>query len=385
MSSPLPVSPAPPGAAPRSAWAGFLRALTPRAIGLTMALSLLGAIVLNPMFGISFAVLLGRTLFVGFITLIAGTAAGQWRQRFVPRWVLQSLALVFAAPIATLLVYLLATGGDLWAFVNHEGRVQGFVLISGTSLIVALVLALGALERQRDSEARAMSLQLALQRSQLDRHAADVRLAVLTAQVEPHFLFNTLANIQALVETGSPRAAAVLASLIAYLKATMPRLDDGDVQLGREIALVRSYLELMQLRMPDRLRFQVECEPQLTAWPCPPMLLLTLVENAVRHGIDPSETGGLIEVRATRATTREPGRESDVVHLMVRDDGVGMGESAVPGTGLKNVRERLTAFYGAAARLELTEIEPHGLMAEVLVDVPAMAAASTAAVLRRTE
>jgi LytS/YehU family sensor histidine kinase len=263
--------------------------------------------------------------------------------------------------------------------------VQGFILISGTSTIVGLVLALGALERQRDSEARAMSLQLALQRSQLDRHAADVRLAVLTAQVEPHFLFNTLANIQALVETGSPRAAAVLASLIAYLKATMPRLDDGDVQLGREIALVRSYLELMQLRMPDRLRFTVDCEPQLVAWPCPPMLLLTLVENAVRHGIDPSETGGLIEVSATRATVREPGRESDIVRLAVRDDGVGMGESAAPGTGLKNVRERLTAFYGSAARLELTEIEPHGLMAEVLVDVVAMAGASSAATLRRTE
>jgi hypothetical protein len=385
MSSSLPVPPAPNGAAPRSAWAGFLRALSPRAIGLTLGLSVLLAVALNPIFEISFAVLLGRTLFVGFITLIVGSAAAQWRQRLVPRWVLQSIALACAAPIATLMVYMISTGGDFWAFVNHEGRVQGFILISGTSTIVGLILALGALERQRDSESRAMSLQLALQRSQLDRHSADVRLAVLTAQVEPHFLFNTLANIQALVETGSPRAAAVLSSLIAYLKATMPRLDDGDVQLGREITLVRSYLELMQLRMPDRLRFEVTCEAQLAAWPCPPMLLLTLVENAVRHGIDPSETGGLIEVSATRATAREPGRESDVVRLMVRDDGVGMGEAAEPGTGLKNLRERLTAFYGPAARLELTELVPHGLMAEILIDVAAMAAASTAASLRSAE
>ena len=120
------------------------------------------------------------------------------------------------------------------------------------------MLALGALERQRDSEAKAMGLELALQRSRLERLAADARLAVLTAQVEPHFLFNTLANVQALVETGSPRAPAVLRSLIAYLKATMPRLDDGDAQLGREIALVRSYLELMHLRMPDRLHFTVD-------------------------------------------------------------------------------------------------------------------------------
>jgi len=168
------------------------------------------------------------------------------------------------------------------------------------------------------------------------------------------------------VETGSPRAPAVLRSLIAYLKATMPRLDDGDAQLGREIALVRSYLELMHLRMPDRLRYSVEGEAALQGFPCPPMLLLTLVENAVRHGVDPSETGGSIVVTTAR--------EGAVVRLVVRDDGVGMGGSAVPGTGLANLRERLSAFYGGAARLELTELEPHGLLAEILIDVPATSA-----------
>jgi sensor histidine kinase YesM len=161
----------------------------------------------------------------------------------------------------------------------------------------------------------------------------------------------------------------VLRSLIAYLKATMPRLDDGDTQLGREMGLVRSYLELMHLRMPDRLRFSVDADPALQGFPCPPMLLLTLVENAVRHGIDPSETGGTIVVTASRET-----RDGDHVRLAVRDDGVGMGESAVPGTGLANLRERLAAFYGGAARLELTEVVPHGLLAEILVDMAAMTA-----------
>ena len=364
MSSPLPV--ATPGleaeGVPRSRWALFLRALSPRTIGLTLVFSLLVAVVLNPIFELPFTVLLGRTLFVGFITLVARSAALTWPQRLVPPWVLQSITVLVAATLATLAVYLLATGGDFNAVVSHEGRLQGFILISGTGTIVGLILALGALERQRDSEAKAMSLELALQRSRLERHAADARLAVLSAQVEPHFLFNTLANVQALVETGSPRAPAVLRSLIAYLKATMPRLDDGDTQLGREMALVRSYLELMHLRMPDRLRFTVEGDPTLQGFPCPPMLLLTLVENAVRHGIDPSETGGSIVVTALR--------EGALVRLAVRDDGVGMGESAVPGTGLVNLRERLAAFYGGAARLELTEIEPHGLLAEILIDVP---------------
>jgi signal transduction histidine kinase len=365
MASQLPV--APPGfdaeQAPRSRWARFLRALTPRMIGLTLASSLVVAIVLNPIFELQFTVLLGRTLFVGFITLLARSAALVWRQRVVPSWVLQSVSVLCGATLATLAVYLLATGGDFSALVQHEGRIQGFILISGTGTIVGLMLALSALERQRDSEAKAMGLELALQRSRLERHAADARLAVLTAQVEPHFLFNTLANVQALVETGSPRAPAVLRSLIAYLKATMPRLDDGDAQLGREMTLVRSYLELMHLRMPDRLSFTVEGDPALQGFPCPPMLLLTLVENAVRHGIDPSETGGSIAVTTARA--------GEIVRLSVRDDGVGMGESAVPGTGLANLRERLAAFYGPAARLELTELSPHGLLAEILIDVPA--------------
>ena len=357
--------------APRSRRARFLRALTPRAIALTLAFALLVAVVLNPIFELPFTVLLGRTLFVGFITLLARSAASLWRQRVVAPWVLQSITVFCAATLATLAVYLLATGGDFAAVVSHEGRVQGFILISGTSTIVGLMLALGALERQRDSEAKAMSLELALQRSRLERHAADARLAVLTAQVEPHFLFNTLANVQALVETGSPRAPAVLRSLIAYLKATMPRLDDGDVQLGREIALVRSYLELMHLRMPDRLRFTVDCDPALQGWPCPPMLLLTLVENAVRHGIDPSETGGSIVVTSAR--------EGDIVRLVVRDDGVGMAESAVPGTGLANLRERLAAFYGDSARLEMSERQPHGVLAEVVVHEGARGAANTPA------
>ena len=356
-----PTGPAAPPASPRPGVSGFLRALTPRAIGLTLGLSVLCAVVLNPIFEVPFTVLLGRTLFVGFATLVARSAASQWRQRVVPPWVLQSLAVLLAAIVATLAAYLLATGGDLVAVLKHEGRVQGFILISGTATIVGLMLALGALERQRDSEAKAMNLQLALQQSQLERHAADARLALLTAQVEPHFLFNTLANVQALVETGSPRAPEVLRSLIAYLKAAMPRLDEGDGRLGREINLVRSYLELMHLRMPDRLRFTVDIDPSLQGLPCPPMLLLTLVENAVRHGIDPSETGGTIVVAARRDDVR--------VRLSVRDDGVGMGDAAQPGTGLRNLRERLAAFYGDSARLELTEVAPHGLLAEILLVV----------------
>jgi LytS/YehU family sensor histidine kinase len=186
----------------------------------------------------------------------------------------------------------------------------------------------------------------------------EARTQLLRSQIQPHFLFNTLANIQALVEAGSPQAPQVLASLIAYLKAAVPQLDETSSTLGREIDLVRAYLELMRMRMPDRLRFTLDVEPAVLPLRCPPTTLLTLVENAVRHGIDPAEEGGEIDV----AVKREGG---DVL-IRVEDTGVGPGVSdAGNGTGLKALRERLALTFGDAAALRLFERQPHGFRVEV--------------------
>ena len=182
-------------------------------------------------------------------------------------------------------------------------------------------------------------------------------MSLLQAQIEPRLLFNTLANVQALVENNSPRAADVLKSLIAYLRAAMPRLHDQVPTLGNEVALVRAYLELMQMRMPDRLSFVVNVDSALLAQRFPAMALLTLVENAVRHGVDPSEQGGHIEVSAAQ--------DGLDLRLWVSDSGVGMAESALAGTGLNNLRTRIAAFFGPAAELRLSEHVPHGLRAEI--------------------
>ncbi len=337
-------------------WAQFLAALSLRRVLVTIALALLAATLLSPVFVTPYPVLIGRLLVIGLLLLLVFTAAGAWAPAAAPRWLMQVLAVALAAPLATYLVYLPSVQGEVFEVLRNEDRLSGFLLITGTVLVVAPLLGLGALYRERDAQARNQALTFALERSQLERQALDARLRLLHAQIEPHFLFNTLANIQALVESGSPQASDVLKSLIAYLRAAMPRLGDENATLGHEIALVRAYLELMLMRMPDRLAFEIDVPAELGGERFPAMALLTLVENAIRHGIDPAEQGGRITVNV-----RREGEGS--LAASVADSGVGLRTSGASGTGLANLRERLAMFYGPGARLELAENPPRGVIA----------------------
>jgi Histidine kinase len=329
----------------------FIASLSLSRVLVAIGLAVLAATLLSPAFVTPYPVLLGRMLVIALLLLLVFSAAGIWPVPWAPRWLAQVIAVVLAAPLATYLVYLPSVQGQVFEVFKHEGRMSGFVLITATVLVVAPLLALGALYRERDAQARNQALTFELERSQLERQALDARLRLLHAQIEPHFLFNTLANVQTLVEGGSPRAGPVLKSLIAYLRAAMPRLDDRHATLGDEVTLVRAYLELMLMRMPDRLAFTID----VPAERFPPMALITLVENAIRHGIDPSEQGGSITLQGWRDADGRLG-------LKVADTGVGLRDSAAPGTGLANLRERLAMFFGAGARLELAENPPHGVV-----------------------
>jgi signal transduction histidine kinase len=342
---------------------GLLASFNASSLAVAAGFGVVAAVVLNPVFKPSFLELLGRTLLLSMLLLAAFVAAQRCPQRFVPRWLprwlLATLAVALTAPLGTFVIYLVGVGGDLEAFFTSEPRIRGFVIIACTALVLGLLIALGALLREREARAHSLALQFELERSRLEQQASQARLAVLAAQIEPHFLFNTLANVQALVESGSPRAAPVLESLIAYLRAALPRLHDGEPTLAQELSLVRAYLELMQMRMPDRLAFAVHEAGAPASLPFPPMALLTLVENAVRHGIDASEDGGRIEVGADR--------DAHATRVWVTDTGKGLAEHAAPGTGLSNLRERLAAFYSGKAELRMSEASPHGLKAEIVI------------------
>ncbi len=334
-------------------------------LGVATGFGVAAAALASPIFVTPFPVLLGRTLVLAMLLLLAFVGAqhlpDRWLPRWLPRWLFTLLAVGLAAPVGTFVVYIVSVGGDLQALLTSEPRVRGFIIIALTALVLGLITTLTAQVREREARARSQALEFELERSRLERQALDARLALLTAQIEPHFLFNTLANVQALVESGSARAAPVLQSLIAYLRAAMPRLHDSEPTLGRELALVRAYLELMAMRMPDRLRYSLRSDAVLDAEPFPALALLTLVENAVRHGADPSEYGADIEVGGRRDVA------TGALHLWVADTGAGMAEHASPGTGLTNLRERLLGQFGTRAQLHLTEVVPRGLRAEIVV------------------
>jgi hypothetical protein len=194
-------------------------------------------------------------------------------------------------------------------------------------------------------------------------HEADLRLGVLQAQVEPHFLFNTLASVRALVRQDPAQAEATLDALVDFLRATIPKLRDDrglHATLGQQLDLCSSYLALMRVRMGGRLDYAVRADEVLRAAPFPPSLLITLVENAIKHGIEPRPGPGRIEVEAAR--------DGDTLRVQVRDDGAGLQPGLSTGMGLANVREQLAARYGARAAFVLSPAaEGRGVCAEIRV------------------
>lgn len=319
------------------------------------------SLIMLPTWTVSYAVLIGRLLFIGLLLLLVFGVLERWPRRlpgWLARWGLQVLGVALAVPLAVALAYAFTTFGDLQPWWHNKERLTGFGMMTGMGLLLSPWLAVAALIRQITGEAQRQALAFELERSQYERNALDARLRLLQAQVEPHFLFNTLANVRELVDSGSPQASTVLTSLIAYLRAAVPRLHEPATTLRQELELVRAYLEVMHMRIPDRLLFSVHADDAALALRCPPMTLLTLVENAVRHGIDPSEEGGRIDVRVH---VRNGRCIAEVV-----DTGVGLAQAdAGLGTGLSNLRERLQLAFAGDAQLRLLPQPPHGVRAEL--------------------
>jgi len=194
----------------------------------------------------------------------------------------------------------------------------------------------------------------------LERRLTEAQMAALQAQVEPHFLFNTLALIGRLIETDPPEAAKVHAHLIAYLRSALPQMrSSGGATLGKQLELSKAYLAIMQARMKERLAVRFEVPDFLGSAPFPPMMLQTLIENAIKHGLEPKIAGGTVTVRARV--------DGATLIVDVCDDGVGIDLHADEGVGLANIRERLQLLYGAQAELVIEAPMSGGACASVRI------------------
>ena len=257
-------------------------------------------------------------------------------------------------------------------FGADEGDVErGDSLPNLAMLLIVASLILKITYRGRiQAEAVAAAATQVAETESLKRQVMEARMAAMQAQMEPHFLFNTLAGIEHLIETDPPRAATMQKSLIAFLRATMPTLREANAQaerdLGRELAVVQPYLELMRMRMEERLQFDLQVPQGLRSARFPPMMLQSLVENAIRHGLEPKAEGGSISVRAEV--------QDGQLIVQVQDTGVGFAPDA-PGTsgaagggiGLSNIRERLQLLYGAKASLQTSSPSTGGACVTITV------------------
>jgi sensor histidine kinase YesM len=303
--------------------------------------------------------LLVSALCVGYTSMVLFTIAGNIRQARVPRELMQVAAIVVGSFLGTVLAGLVK-GRDIRMMFLTE-RLAGVSITMGLGIGFGCVVVAMFILREKHARDRERLMRAESERHQLEKSVLEAQLQLMQAQVEPHFLFNTLANVQHLVETDPPEASRVLDSLIKYLRAALPQMRESTTNLGREIDMARAFLEINRVRMGSRLDFAIEVPETLKQRSFPPMMLISLVENAVKHGVDPCCECGTITIRATESDGR--------LKVSVEDTGEGITPKKGGGVGLSNIRERLKALYGTSARLVIEERAPRGVVASI--EVPA--------------
>jgi signal transduction histidine kinase len=236
-----------------------------------------------------------------------------------------------------------------------------------TSFVWLLVMALfgtkALMSGKKRAEAEMQSATAAAERESMQRQLSEARMSAMQAQVEPHFLFNTLASVEHLIETDPPRASAMQRTLIQYLRAVLPQMRENSLvtNLGREVDMVKSYLDLLKMRMEERLTVALNVPDGLRSAAFPPMMLQSMVENAIKHGLECKPEGGHLAVTAEIVDSR--------LRVTVADDGVGFGVMPSKGTGLglSNIRERLQLLHGQAGKLHIAANSPSGVIATIEV------------------
>jgi signal transduction histidine kinase len=301
---------------------------------------------------------------IGLAILLAAV----WARNRRPRPGFSQYATVFVSVIVATFVMLILN--EAWTtawFKQMPSDVSLALFAAGTAIdafryaLTGLVIAGAWLALCSEAEHRMAIQRCEIDSARLDEQTAEARLQVLEAQIEPHFLFNTLAHVRRLYDTDAARGATMLRNLKDYLAVALPQMRDSASTLGRELDHVAAYLGIQQVRMGRRLAFDLAVPDALRSLPMPPLVLVTLVENAIKHGLSPLREGGRVDVRAWLSGTQ--------LHVEVADTGGGFAKSSGGGVGLANIRSRLQTQYGGQASLTLRLREPRGVAATVIVPV----------------
>lgn len=316
------------------------------AIGLLLTAIGFGGTLLE---NLSFSHLIGLSILLGTELSFGLIPATQPRLRLAAA----ATAVLFGSLLGTVLGIWLLVGRDIGEALPAAVYRQSIML--GLFFGAICIVLFTAADRLRRARERVRAQQLDLVRS--EQASTEAQLRMLRAQVEPHFLFNALANVASLIEADPPRAKAMLERLNAYLRAALRHSREQTATLGQELDLVAKHVELLEDRMPGRLALDVRVPPALRRHPLPPMLLQPLVENAIKHGLEPKVGGGCIVIVAERTSTG--------MELEVRDDGIGLASAGGGGNGLANLRARLASLYGHQAGLVLTENGEGGVTARL--------------------
>jgi signal transduction histidine kinase len=308
-----------------------------------------------------FADAMATGLLIGFIMLIAVAVA---LRRYPARGARQCAAIAAAIVVASGLGALAkAAWSALLPLEAEHYRALGwttYVLRDWLRYVVIGALIAGAyLYLCAEAETTATARECDIDAQRMAREVAEARLRVMEAQIEPHFLFNTLASVKRLYREGGTAGPRMLDNLMRYLSVTLPQMRSPERTLGGEAALATAYLDIQRMRMGRRLSCELAIPDALRESRFPPFMLLTLVENAVKHGLDPLPEGGAVHVAATARDGR--------LIVEVRDTGQGFVEGSGAGTGLAGIRARLRLLHGDRAELDMHVNEPRGVVATLVM------------------
>ena len=251
------------------------------------------------------------------------------------------------------------TLGSIAAGLSISLFEQRFIPVMILGIMFGSIISYFFSYRERISRSEALIQEERIKRLANEKEMAETRLRLLQAQIEPHFLFNTLSNILSLLDADLENGKSMLADFIHYLRTALPKTRGEATTLGQEMEMIQAYLNIFKVRMGGRLRYRLDIPESMKDLPFPPMLIQPLVENAIRHGLEPKIGGGELVIRGQD--------RQDVIRLEVSDTGLGLNEHGSSGIGLSNIRERLQSLYGTKGRLILEENRPSGLKATIEV------------------